>query len=308
MLPLLSNGNPTDSTSTDTLAFDAQGLIDSLQHSYIDSVEASLRYQHGAIEVGGVATLNVPDGFKFLDAEQSKHVIVDYWGNPPQVAEDVLGMLLPADAGALDNEAYSFVITYDPMGYVKDEDADDMDFDQVMKDMKESDAEENKARREAGFGGLELLGWASPPYYDKDRKVLHWALELQADDAEGTTLNYNVRVLGRKGVLIMNAVAGTEQLEMVKQNIPAVLAMATFNDGFKYEQFDSNVDEVAAVTIGGLVAGKVLAKAGLFAIILKFLVKLKFLWIAIVAGGAALWSRLRGKKNEPMPPAAPPQA
>ena len=35
--------------------------------------------------------------------------------------------------------------------------------------------------------------------------------------------------------------------------------------------FDSKIDNVAAWTIGGLVAGKVLAKAGFFAIILKFI-------------------------------------
>jgi len=39
---------------------------------------------------------------------------------------------------------------------------------------------------------------------------------------------------------------------------------------YKYEDFDSSVDEVAAWTIGGLVAGKVLAKVGFFAIFLKF--------------------------------------
>ena len=52
---------------------------------------------------------------------------------------------------------------------------------------------------------------------------------------------------------------------------------------------------MAAWTIGGLVAGKVLAKAGFFALILKFIKP-------ILVGGAALFAVIRkfitGKSNE----------
>jgi len=56
----------------------------------------------------------------------------------------------------------------------------------------------------------------------------------------------------------------------VQKDINKVLDIVQFNDGYKYKDFDSSVDEVAAWTIGGLVAGKVLAKVGLFAIVAKF--------------------------------------
>lgn len=66
-----------------------------------------------------------------------------------------------------------------------------------------------------------------------------------------------------------------------------------FNDGYRYGDFNPSVDEVAGWTIGGLVAGKVLAKAGLFAVILKFW---KFIAIGVVALVRIFWSRIRGKK------------
>jgi uncharacterized membrane-anchored protein len=82
-----------------------------------------------------------------------------------------------------------------------------------------------------------------------------------------------------------------------------------FNDGFRYDQYDSNVDEVAAWTIGGLVAGKVLAKAGILALLLK---NIKLVFIALAAAGAGIWRFISGRKQQkdapPMDKLPPPQA
>ncbi len=274
--------------------------LDSLVQAYTDSINARYTFTTGKVDLAdGVASLNIPEGFMFLDADQSREVIVDLWENPPGAAEGVMGMILPAGTTVTDHP-YAFVVEYDAMGYVSDEDADDINYDEMMTEMKKDDAEENRQRKEAGYGALDLVGWAAPPFYDKERKVLHWAKELHAEEADGNTLNYNVRVLGRKGVLILNAVAGMEALEEVKQNIPAVLSMASFNAGHTYEEFDSNVDEVAAWTVGGLVAGKVLAKVGILALLLK---NIKLVFIALAAAGAGLFRFFKGRKKGEEPPA-----
>jgi uncharacterized membrane-anchored protein len=94
-----------------------------------------------------------------------------------------------------------------------------------------------------------------------------------------------VRILGRKGVLIFNAVAQPAQLAAVKASIPGLLANVSFAKGQQYSDYSAGIDEVAAYSIGGLVAGKVLAKVGFFAIILKFwklsLLALGGAWAAI---------------------------
>lgn len=282
----------------------SEAAMEAAYAAFVDSVEAAYAYQTGAIPLAdGVATINVPAGFKFLDAEQSRAVLVDVWGNPPGAAEGVLGMIFQENAGVFD-DTYTFVVEYDPMGYVSDEDADDIDYDELLTELMNDSRAANEERRAAGYEGLELVGWAAPPFYDNQRKVLHWAKELHADSAEVNTLNYNVRVLGRKGVLILNAIGSMDQLESVKEGIPAVLNMASFNEGYTYGEFDSNVDEVAAWTVGGLVAGKVLAKAGIFALLLK---NLKLVIIALGAAGAGIWRFFGGKKKENDTP-APPQA
>lgn len=285
--------------STDHVLDDTDGT------AFIDSIEATFHYQQGRVELpNGVATLQVPDGFKFLDQEQSATVIVDLWGNPD--ADGILGMVLPKGSGVLDDDMFAFVVQYDEIGYVKDDDANDVDYDEMAQEMRSGETESNAQRAQLGYEPIHFIGWAAAPYYDQERKVLHWAKELQfGDSAEANTLNYNVRVLGRKGVLVLNAVSDMRELPLVQQAIPGVLDMVQFNDGYRYDQFDSKVDDVAAWTIGGLVAGKVLAKAGILTLILK---NIKLVLLAIAGIGAAALRIFRRKKKEdgPTDPAGPP--
>jgi uncharacterized membrane-anchored protein len=128
---------------------------------------------------------------------------------------------------------------------------------------------------------------------------------LHFEGNEDTTLNYDVRVLGRYGVLSMNAVGTLRDLDDIRKHIPEVTKIARFNSGHAYKDFDSSVDEVAAVTIGGLVAGKVLAKAGILALLLK---NIKLIFIAIAGAGGMMWKKIRGKKTEESPEPAGPEA
>jgi len=236
----------------------------------IDSIEKSFRYEHGTITLkNGVGKINVPKGFKYLNTVQAEKVLIDLWGNPK--SENLtLGLLLPENQGVLSQNGYVFNIQYDEIGYVKDDDADDIDYDDLLTEMKEETVEENKARVKEGYESIQFVGWAAKPFYDKERKILHWAKEIKFGNNQINTLNYNVRVLGRKGVLVLNAIATKADLPLVQKDINKVLDIVQFNDGYKYKDFDSSIDEVAAWTIGGLVAGKVLAKVGLFAIFAKF--------------------------------------
>ena len=261
-------------------------------------------YAHGTVELeNGVASLELPQSFKFLDAPQSAMVIVDIWGNPD--ADGVLGIIFPEADDPFTEGSYAYVVSYDESGHVDDGDADDIDYDEMLKGMQEGEAENNKLRAQAGYEPIHLVGWAAPPFYDDKNKVLHWDRELKfGDSALVNTLNYNVRVLGRKGVLVLNAVATMDDLELVKAHVPDVLGIVNFNDGHRYDQFDSSVDEVAAYGIGGLIAGKVLAKVGILALAGKFLLKF---WYIIVVGIGGLWKWISGRKKkdtEVAPPTA----
>ncbi len=94
----------------------------------------------------------------------------------------------------------------------------------------------------------------------------------------------------------MNAVASMDQLPDVQANIDPVLSSFTYTDGNKYSDFNPSIDKVAAWTIGGLVAGKVLAKVGIFALILK---NIKLIGLAIAGAFAAIWRWFKSKTEPP---------
>ncbi|OKL40907.1 DUF2167 domain-containing protein [Pontibacter flavimaris] len=274
-------------------AFSSNAQTDSLQLQ-IQEIENSLSYQYGEIALGdGLAKITVPEGFKYLDAEQSEYVLTELWGNP--ASGTTMGMLVPRDKGVLDDDVWVFDIEFDEIGYVEDKDAGDIDYTELLASMQEDMLAASKERLANGYEEIQLIGWASDPYYDQESKILHWAKELKFGEAETNTLNYNIRILGRRGVLMLNAIANMGSLPAVKQNIPLITNSIAFEQGHSYFDFNPDIDEVASWTIGGLVAGKVLTKVGFFALILKFW---KVIAVAVAGLGGALWKRIRGRKEK----------
>lgn len=257
---------------------------------------SELKYQTGTINFSsGNATLNVPKGFKFLDGPQTQKVLKDIWGNPEDPT--ILGSILPENKGVTEDDSWMFVINYVEDGFVKDNDADEINYDDLLKDMKEEITAANPDRAAQGFPSIELVGWASKPYYDSNLKVLHWAKELKFGTDKANTLNYDLRVLGRKGMYNISAVAGMAQLNDVKKSIPSIIKSIQYKDGFKYSDFDEDNDHVAEWTIGGLIAGKVLAKVGFFAVLAKFG---KFIVIGLIAAFGVVKKFFFGNKEQKM--------
>jgi uncharacterized membrane-anchored protein len=269
---------------------------DSAQLAFlVDSINKSFTFVNtGEVNLSNnVSTLKITDGYKFLDKEQSRFVIEQLWGNPPD--ETIDGMLFPNQYSPLDSNCWAYVISYSQMGYIKDNDAGKIDYDDLLKGMQKEAEDANEARMAEGYEDIHIIGWASPPYYDNDNKALHWAKEIRFGEGElGNTLNYDVRFLGRKGVLSFNAVGNINQVDEVKKSIPVLLAAASFTEGNKYKNFDPGMDDVAAVGIGGLIAGKVLAKVGILAFLAKFA---KVIFFGAIAFGGAIWKFITGRRR-----------
>ncbi len=250
----------------------------------IKKLADGLDFQQGAIELrGGLAKVKVPAGFRYLGPVDTETVLTKIWGNPPGGARS-LGMLFPAEVGPMDRDGWGVVITYEEDGYVKDDDATKINYDDLLKDMKKDTAEGSQAREKKGYPSIELVGWAARPHYDAAEKKMYWAKELRFGGETPSTLNYNIRMLGRRGVLVLNAIASMDQLAAVEKATPEILAMVNFQDGHRYADFNASTDKVATYGLAALVAGGLLAKGGFFKVLLvSLLAGKKFIIIGAIA-------------------------
>lgn len=291
-LPIYAETPTEDEEVTELDSTDISELIAYYEEIY--SLDSAMNYEKGVITLEeGLAILDLSDDFKFLNPIQSKEIIEDYWGNPPQ---DVLGMIIPDSVNPFSYYGWAVIIQYEEEGYIADEDAENIDYDELLVEMKSDVKSANLERKSMGLGGYELVGWAESPYYDINSKKLFWAKELAFDESDENTLNYDVRILGRKGFIRLNAVANMSQLEEVKTDMRNLLTKVNFGPGNTYADYNPHTDRVAAYGIGALVAGKMAAKAGFFKAIGLFLVKgWKFILIGVIALGAFLKKIFAGK-------------
>lgn len=258
------------------------------------SIWDSLDRQQGEVLLENAgAKLNIPSDFYFLNSKDSATVLEEVWGNPP--GGQTLGMLFPSHLTPFDSGSWAVTIDYEEDGYVSDKDAKDIDYSELLDAMQADTREASQYRTEQGYPGIELVGWAAQPFYDETSNKLHWAKEIRFDDRELNTLNYNIRVLGRKGVLVLNFIAGMDQKSLIESQLDSVLNIASFDQGAQYGDFNPDIDEVAAYGIGALVAGKVIAKTGLFAAALIFFKKFG---VVIILGLGALAKTLWGRRKK----------
>jgi uncharacterized membrane-anchored protein len=267
------------------------------------SWQDKLNRQTGVVTLlGSGARLNLGQDYYFLDAADSKKVLVEGWGNPPGSADGVLGMIFPARFKPLDEAAWGAVVSYEDVGYVADKDARDTDYDTLLNDLRKTEDDDNAARQKAGYSPVHLVGWAERPTYDAGRHVVIWARDLKFGDTEHDTLNYDIRVLGRRGVLSLNVVSSLSDLAEVKAAASQISSTAAFESGSAYADYRKGGDKVAEYGVAGLIAAGVGAvavkKLGLLAILLVVLKKGIVVVVAAFASiGAWFRKTFLGKKD-----------
>lgn len=270
------------------------------QESKFDPVafEASLKYQTGKIALpNGKAELNLGDRFRYLSPTDTDRLLVEGWGNPK--SDPTLGMIIPANVSPLEAAGWGVIVEYEDSGHVSDEDAKDINYDEMLVDMQKDTKANNEERIKAGYGSIDLVGWASKPYYDATGHRMHWAKELKFNGSDENTLNYNIRVLGREGVLILNAISSMDQFATIKPELEQMVKVAEFTPGNRYSEFNEATDRMSEYGLAALVAGGVAAKAGWLAPILLFFKKFAVLLVLGLGWlGKKAYSYVRRDKAE----------
>jgi uncharacterized membrane-anchored protein len=251
---------------------------------------AQFRPETGTVKIGDYGTVALAEGWQWLAGRNGQRFLVELGNfNDPSVR----GVALPPDYA----ETMVFAVySHSDEGHVDDAEPD---YAELLQSMKDGEEANNEERRKAGIATVNLLGWAEPPHYDKAGHKLYWAKKLQFEGSPTPTVNYDVRILGRTGCIEVVGVGDIEQLPIVAQRCKELLTATEFVDGQRYSDFDPAYDKVAAYGIGGLIAGKLALKAGLFAKLGILLVKfLKPILVGVALLGGLLFKVVGAKKRE----------
>lgn len=258
---------------------------------------AGVNYRQGVISLGDkLAKLAVSDEFSYVGPDDAAKIL-RIWGNPP-AKEKPLGLLFPAGMRAESPNGWAVLIKWSEDGYVKDDDAGKIDYQDLLKKMQKDTDAASAERVKNGYSSVKLIGWAAPPRYDPATHKLYWAKEIEFDGSPEHTLNYDIRILGRRGVLVMSVIADMGSVGMVEATAPKLLSMVEFSEGQRYTDFNPGKDKYAAYGIAALVAGGVAAKAGLFkGLLIALLAAKKFIIIGLVALAAFIKKIFARRKN-----------
>lgn len=249
-------------------------------------------------KLGDVAQIDLPVGYAFLDGKSTR-AMLKASGEPTSGNE--LGFLRPTNAH------WSVFFEFSEVGYIKDDDKDKLDADKLLRQIKEGNDAGNEERKRAGNPPLIIVGWEQPPKYNPETHNLEWAVRATSEGR--AILNYNTRLLGRKGVMEVILVCEPEDLAATLPPFKDVLAKYQYSTGQNYAEYRPG-DKVAKYGLAALVAGGAAvgaAKLGLFAwlgVLLKKGGKLIVVaFLAVVAFFKKLFGKIFGRKDADGPTA-----
>ena len=255
------------------------------QYSEIQKEFAKIKWQtEGSGKLRNMAEIEIPQGYMFTGRDGTVRYL-KLTGN--LVGDNELGIIAPE---SLD---WWVLFQFDEIGYVKDD--DEIDANKLLKQMKSQDKASNDYRRQQGLDAIWVDGWQREPFYNQETKNLEWALRLRDDEGD-MSVNYQTKILGRRGVMEVILVCGTDEMDAILPDYVAMLEGFGYTSGNKYSEFKDG-DKVAKYGLAALIVGggaAVAAKTGLFAALFKVIAKGgKAVIVGVIALFAGIWAGIR---------------
>lgn len=247
--------------------------------------QPAIQWQRGPTRasLGEIAEIQVPEGYVFANAGDTKK-LMEMMQNP--ISGQEVGLLAPK---SLD---WFVLFEFSSIGYVKDDEKDELDATVILESIKKGNERSNKVRQKKGWAELSVLGWQQSPHYDATTHNLEWAIRAQDEKSNSLIINYQARVLGRRGVMKVNLVTDPESLPQTLPTFKGLLADYGFQSGQSYAEFRAG-DKLAKYGLVGLITGGAAAaamKVGFFGFIKKFF---KVILLGVVAAVGACWKFLK---------------
>ena len=244
-------------------------------------------------EMGPWAQIQVPENYLFTGPEGTQKVL-ELTENPPD--PETVGVLIPTG----ETENWMVFFDYSDSGHVKDDERDSIDGDALLESLKTGTEAGNEERRANGWDSLHVTDWIVPPGYEPSTNRLAWGVRMR-QGAGDNVANYDVRVLGRTGVMSVTLTCSPDQVKPLIPVLQELLNGFDFKAGQKYAEWRSG-DKMAAYGLTGLIVGGAAvgaAKLGFFAKFFAVIAKFaKVVILALLAFIGAIWKLFTGKKTD----------
>jgi uncharacterized membrane-anchored protein len=242
----------------------------------------------GVGDVAGKATIEIPEGYVFLDPKETDKYLVATQNLPAGNS-----YFFGPESGEF--ESY---LTFLAEGFIKDN--EELDAIQLLRTLQQQQIQANKERDRRGWPAIHLIGWHIPPRYNDATRVLEWSTKIQDENSGQVSINHFTRVLGRRGYTSVQTVVvpdgADERIALAQRN----LAGFKYVENERYADFKPG-DRVAEYGLAALITGgaaAVASKKGFFSAIAAFLATAwKFVLAGVIAAG--LWvKRVFSRKNK----------
>ena len=236
-------------------------------------------------KLGDIAEIDLPNGYLFADGNGARQFL-ELTHNPTDGGE--LGIIVPQS----DKESWFVLFEFDEVGYVKDDEKTSMDATKILDNIQKNTESANAERQKRGWKAFHVNGWYTQPYYDVQTNNLTWAVNGSEDNGESPSVNYSIRILGRRGTMNVDLVLDPADMAATEPKFKSLLSGFRFTGGNRYADFVKG-DKVASYGLTALIAGGATAvaiKTGLFA---KFWKLLVVLFAALVGAIKKLWNKAK---------------
>ncbi|WML33927.1 DUF2167 domain-containing protein [Clostridium sp. OS1-26] len=238
------------------------------------------------VDVGSdLAKLDLPDEYVFANGEDAKKLMKQMDNS---VTGREQGIVFSKDT----KQNWFVLFEFDPIGYVRDNDAKKINADKLLEEIKKGTEKDNEKRKQKGTPTLDIIGWDEKPHYDDKSHNLVWSV---LSNSEGEKIvNYNVRILGRGGVTEVTLVAGKDEMEKVKPQLDTIISKYSYKEGKKYTDYIKG-DKVSELGLTALIAGGAGAAAAKTGLLAKLLLIFKKIWIVVILGIGGLFKKIISK-------------
>ena len=243
------------------------------------------------VSLAGRATLKIPKGFRFLEAKGAQEFLKKT-GNRPSGQET--GLLMHTQ------DEWWVILEFEEIGYVKDDEKKELDADKLIASYRQGSESMNEARQERGTPPIRIVGWHVAPNYNDITKNLEWSVEAESGGEK--FVNYNVRLLGRKGVTKVTLIEDRTHVDATLPLFREILRSHQYSGGESYAEYRQG-DRIAQYGLGALVLGGAAAAAAKFGLFAPLILFIKKAWKVVAAAvvGAVMWIKnlITGRnKNE----------